>query len=140
MSATDKELLRKVSQWIAYADEDLQLARHALTLKSGCPYRLIAYHAQQCAEKYLKAYLVFHRVDFPYTHDISRLLELCAEYAGWAKTLQDAEVLTPFAITTRYPGVDKEVTKAEALSAMDIASRVRQVVRNALKQEGFEYS
>lgn len=108
MSATNKELLRKVREWIAHADEDLQLARHTLTLKSGCPYRLIAYHAQQCAEKYLKAYLVFHCVDFPYTHDISRLLELCSKHTSWAETLQDAKEVTSFSITTRYPGVDKE--------------------------------
>ena len=139
MNTTDKELWRIVSEWIAHAEEDLQLARHALTLKSGCPYRLIAYHAQQCAEKYSKAYLVFHRVDFPYTHDISRLLELCAEHAGWAETLQDAKELTSFSITTRYPRLDKQVSKAEALRAIDIASHLRDVVREALKQEGFEY-
>jgi hypothetical protein len=42
-----------------HADEDLRLARHAFKLKSATPYKLIAYHAQQCAEKCLKAYLVF---------------------------------------------------------------------------------
>ena len=77
----DSEILRKVIQWLKYGDEDLRLARHGLTLTSGVPYRLIAYHAQQCAEKYLKAFLVYHRIDFPYTHNIGRLLELCAENA-----------------------------------------------------------
>ncbi|HHT9126084.1 MAG TPA: HEPN domain-containing protein [Candidatus Brocadiia bacterium] len=139
MNARSKALLRKVSEWIAHGEEDLQLARHALTLKSGCPYRLIAYHAQQCAEKYLKAYLVFHRVDFPYTHNISLLLELCTKHGSWAETLHDAKRLTSFAITTRYPGFDKPVTKAEATRTIDIASYVREVVRDALKQEGFEY-
>lgn len=139
MSVRNKDFLQKVSQWIEHADEDLRLARHALRLKSGCPYRLIAYHAQQCAEKYLKAYLVFHRIDFPYTHDISRLLELCAEHAGWPETLQDAKRLTSFSITTRYPGLGKIVTKAEAVRAIDIASHVREVVWEALKQEGYEY-
>lgn len=36
------ELLRCVKQWPIHADEDLTLAKHALTLSSGCPYRLIA--------------------------------------------------------------------------------------------------
>jgi HEPN domain-containing protein len=136
MSAAGSEILQKVGQWLGYGDEDLRLARHALTITSGCPYRLIAYHAQQCAEKYLKAYLVFKGVDFPYTHNISRLLELCNEHGGWAETLQDAEELTPFAITARYPGIEEEVTKEEALRAIEIASCVRQRVRAVLLQEG----
>jgi HEPN domain-containing protein len=70
MSAIEAEIRRKVIQWLNYADEDIQLARHALTLTTGVPYRLVAYHAQQCAEKSLKAYLVCHRIDFPYTQNI----------------------------------------------------------------------
>jgi hypothetical protein len=45
MKAPHKEVLRKVVKWLNYADEDLRLARHGLILKTGCPYRLIAYHA-----------------------------------------------------------------------------------------------
>ncbi|OGP64919.1 MAG: hypothetical protein A2169_05805 [Deltaproteobacteria bacterium RBG_13_47_9] len=120
-----------------YGDEDLRLARHALTLLSGCPYRLIAYHAQQCAEKYLKAYLVFHRIDFPYTHNISRLLELCEENSRWPGKIYEAEELTAFAITVRYPGEDEKVAKKEALRAVDIATKVKQTVRKTLKKEGF---
>ena len=65
MNGIDPEVVRKVRQWLSFGDEDLRLARHALTLSSGCPYRLLAYHAQQCAEKHLKALLVFRGIDFP---------------------------------------------------------------------------
>lgn len=57
MSIPDSEVLRKVTQWLSYADEDLSLARHGMTMARGRPFRLIAYPAQQCAEKCLKAYL-----------------------------------------------------------------------------------
>jgi HEPN domain-containing protein len=117
-----------------HADEDLRLAKHALTLKSSCPYKLIAYHAQQCAEKYLKAYLVFKKIDFPYTHNISRLLELCPDLAEQEKDLQEAKVLTPYAITARYPGKGK-VTKRNALQAIMVADNVRRVIRSVLKKE-----
>ena len=136
MKGNDDTVLRRVRDWAAYADEDLRLARHALTLASGCPYRLIAYHAQQCAEKYLKSFLVFSGVDFPYTHNISRLIELCGERAGWAETILDAEELTPFAITARYPGENVEVTREEALRAIEIAAAVRMAVRGALREQG----
>ena len=135
MNDIEKEIHRKVNLWMAYADEDLHLSKYALKLRPA-PCRLIAYHAQQCAEKCLKAYLVFRRVDFPYTHNISLLLELCTGQSKWAESLQDAEELTAFAITTRYPGEDKKVTMAEAVRAIELASSVRQAVKKALADEG----
>ncbi len=128
-------LIKKVKEWVLLADEDLRLAKHALGLKSSCPYRLIAYHAQQCAEKYLKAFLVYKNIDFPYTHNISLLLELCSPYGGWTLELEAAKDLTAYAITTRYPGQDR-VTKKEALRSVDIAFNLRKVLRKVLKEEG----
>ena len=94
MTVPREEVVRKVQQWAIYADEDLRLARHGMELEADRPYRLIAYHAQQCAEKYLKAYLVSGSVDFPFTHNISLLLELCEDSATWAATLREAERLS----------------------------------------------
>lgn len=128
MSAIEAEIRRKVRQWLDYADEDIRLARHALTLSTGVPYRLVAYHAQQCAEKSLKAFLVRHHIDFPYTHNISRLLELCSDAAKWGNSLLDAEELSVYAVTTRYPGEEEEVSREEALRAIELAELVRETI------------
>jgi HEPN domain-containing protein len=136
MSNPDPQVLEKVKQWLDYADEDFRLASHGLNMKSSCPYRLIAYHAQQCAEKCIKAYLVYNSIDFPYTHNIKTLLKLCAKGADWAVALKDAEELTPYAITARYPGEDEEVTRQEAEQAIETTSRVRQTIRKVLVQSG----
>jgi len=136
MNEIEQAILRKVKLWISHAEEDLHLAEHGLKLKSACPYRLIAYHAQQCAEKYLKAYLVWRKVDFPYTHNISILLELCAEYVNWTAEIKSAEELTAYAITTRYPGEYEVVTKKNAQRAIQIAKSVKSVVRTSLMLEG----
>jgi HEPN domain-containing protein len=138
MRTPDKDILHKVHEWLEYGDEDLRLACHATNLASGCPYRLIAYHAQQCAEKHLKAYLVYCGIDFPYTHNISALLELCGEQTPWTRTLRNAEELTPYAITTWYPGEDEDVTEAEAVRAIEIAKQVQQQVRTAFQQQGID--
>jgi len=138
MSVHNANIIRKVRQWLLFAEEDLRLAQCGLTMSSSCPYRLIAYHAQQCAEKYLKAYLVFNEIDFPYTHDIRRLLKLCDK--EWAKELNEADKLTPHAITTRYPGEDSEVTKEETEEAIRLATQVQQTVRIVLVQAGLELS
>ncbi len=140
MKRPDEETRHQVRQWLAFADEDLRLAQGGMNLSGpeGPPYRLIAYHAQQCAEKCLKAYLVCQGVDFPYTHNISTLLELCSDYADWPASLREAEELTDYAITTRYPGETAEVTSHDAQRAIELAERVRSRVQAALCEGGME--
>lgn len=136
MSIKKQDIERKVAEWTSFADEDLRVARQALKLSSSCPYRIVAYHAQQCAEKYLKAFLVYKKKDFPYTHDISRLLELCLHHGSWPNDLLVATELTSYAVTVRYPGEEAKVSKKEALRAVELASLTRKIVKSALRQEG----
>lgn len=96
MSVRRRDVVLNVRQWIERAEEDLRLANHAMTMKTAVPYRLVAYHAQQCAEKCLKAYLVAGMTDFPYTHNVGALLELCAPTAAWVPDLQGAEALSTY--------------------------------------------
>ncbi len=139
MKTPSDEILHKVGQWLALADEDLQLATYALKMRQKArPFRLIAYHAQQCAEKCLKAFLVYHNVDFPYTHNIRRLLKLCEKYAAWAEKLKDAEELTQYSITARYPGQAEEVTSQEAQRTVSLARQVRNQVRAGLEELGLK--
>ena len=135
MKTPNEEVQRKVRKWVAFADEDLRFAQTGMSPpgREVPPYRLVAYHAQQCAEKYLKAYLVCQGVDFPYAHNISTLLELCSDYPAWPTSLREAEVLTDYAITTRCPGEEEEVTQTEAV---DVAGRVRNRVRTELRTLG----
>ncbi len=136
MNDHDHDVLSRVIGWLGYAEDDLRLAKNTLeTMKDKCPYRLVAYHVQQCAEKCLKAFLVFHNIDFPYTHDISRLLELCAEKARWTDDIQDAEELSLYAITARYPEDGEEVTEGDARRAIAIAEKVRRIVHEALSHD-----
>ena len=53
--------VRPEQNWFEKADQDLEIARRAL--EPGKPLPGIAcYHAQQCAEKYLKGYLTAYRL------------------------------------------------------------------------------
>lgn len=124
-----------VRQWVDHAEEDIRLARHGFKLATAAPYKLIAFHAQQCAEKYLKAFLVFKKVEIPYTHNISLLLELCSPFGDWMQTLDEAKSLTFYAVTARYPGKER-VSKKAAEQAVEVADRVRKTVRTRLRREG----
>ena len=138
MSVLERRIQQNVKEWVSFADEDLAFAQYGLSATIIQPNRQIAFHAQQSSEKYLKAYLAFCNVDFPYTHDISVLIKLCAEKADWTKEISDAKNLTIYASTSRYPGVSNVVTREKAIKAVDIAIHVRDVVKNALIAEGVE--
>jgi len=137
MSGNANAIKKRVKEWSVHAEEDLRLARHAFKLKSAVPYKLIAYHAQQCAEKRLKAYLVYNKIYFPYTHNISLLIEMLPPSAEWSNSLWNAGILSSYAVTARYPGKGR-VTKKEAIRAVSIADTVRKSVIKALLQEGLK--
>jgi len=68
-------------------------------------YDLVGFHAQQAAEKALKALLIRHQVKFGKTHNMTELLQLAEPIApGIRQQLTDATALTPFAVDVRYPG------------------------------------
>jgi hypothetical protein len=46
MKLPEAPIIEKVRQWLAYADDDLRVARHALSMRGTPPWRLIAFHAQ----------------------------------------------------------------------------------------------
>jgi len=122
-----------VAQWVARADEDLSVARHLLAEK--LPYHgAIGFHAQQAAEKFLKAYLVAHQVEFPKTHDLGRLLDLIAPVDGALATALAAAVqLTDYGVDLRYPGDLPQLDADDAKSAVDRAVDVRDAITSKLE-------
>ena len=132
MSANDDEILKKVKQWLAYADEDLRLARHGMTLSTGVPHRLIAYHAQQCAEKYLKARLCEAQIPFGKIHDLVALLEQVIKVElNWEIFRKDHAYLSDFAVMFRYPG--ESADKKAAVEAKCLCGFFRKIARSSLK-------
>jgi len=128
------DMLRNIRLWLAYADENLRLAVHAMNMSDGePPYRLIAFQAQQCAEHCLKAFLAHEGVDFPATHDISLLLGLGMAIEPSLSDLEMAAILTPYAMDARYPSEDPEVGQEQAIQAIDIARQVRDYMTSLLQ-------
>lgn len=117
-----------VREWLAKAENDLLAATHTLKLGRRCPTDTVCFHAQQCAEKYLKALLVFRGHDFPKTHD----LEALAAYLGNGRNLglspDELANLKRYATVTRYPGAES-ISLAEARRAVAAAKRIRKAIR-----------
>jgi len=117
--------------WAERAEEDYQLARSALRRKRPLTYGA-CFHAQQCAEKYLKAILVKQGQEFPKTHDLVALSELCLRAGVPAPINPDAlDKLSAYAVKVRYPGEAPLIE--EAKEALEIAKDVRHFARKFLK-------
>ena len=72
------ELKEIVLNWIKKAESDLKTAKDEISTDNPATDS-VCFHAQQCVEKYLKAYLIFHQRHFRKTHNIAELVELCKE-------------------------------------------------------------
>ncbi|MFW6159137.1 MAG: HEPN domain-containing protein [Planctomycetota bacterium] len=122
-------------EWLRKGDDDLAASRLMLTASEPIPW-IAAFHAEQAAEKFLKAFLTFHRVEFARTHDIGYLLGLCVELAPQLAALSDAAPdLTDFAVEARYPFPRKDPPLDEARRALQIARDLAEAVREQLPDE-----
>ena len=122
-----------VGQWLGKAKEDLRMAEAGMSL-SPAALDSACFHAQQAAEKYLKALLTWHQVEFPKTHDIEELLELVeVPCPGTTLALVDADRLTLYGVDIRYPAKTPEPDLREARVALELASKVRDEVMKRLK-------
>lgn len=116
--------------WVEKAEEDFLLARSALQrrkplLTGAC------FHAQQCAEKYMKALLVSKGAEFPKTHDLLILNDLCSSAGIFLEIDQKLlNSLSDYAVRTRYPG--EGPTSEDAKEATATTKLIRNFSRTFL--------
>lgn len=124
-----KERHDRANEWLHYAGEDL---RSAEILFKEEIYSQTCFHAQQCVEKSLKAFLIFKCASFRKIHDLNELLEICLSNGGGEMKSFSSSIaeLNMFYVPIRYPdGVpggladrmpDRKTAKAAFNSAEDI--------------------
>jgi HEPN domain-containing protein len=108
--------LNLAEEWLRYAKSDLNTAKHMFNDVTPKEIEISCYHAQQCAEKSLKAYLIIKNIEPPRLHDLAELNQLCVELeSSFSIIQQDCVSLNPFDVHVRYPNelaVDDELTKS----------------------------
>jgi HEPN domain-containing protein len=83
------------------ARNDLALAK--LGLDADTALDGVCFHAQQAAEKSVKAVLALHRVPYPFTHDLGMLIGLGAKLRADVLEFEEtAENLMEYAVRARY--------------------------------------
>jgi len=118
-------------EWIQKAESDILVAEKLLRVRKLPANDAICFHAQQCAEKYLKALLQEHGKHIPKLHDLGELLNLVVSFDPACQfLLADLETLNDYAVDFRYPGAF--ATREEARAAVKAAQVVREFLRQRL--------
>ena len=128
-------------EWLAFAEEDLRMAR--LALGEGIENQ-VCFHAQQCAEKCLKALLTREGALIPRTHRIVDLWQLLpdairAQFADLQDALQE---LDDYYAPTRYPDAlpgpraESLPDRAQAERALETAEAAWQVAHRLITSGG----
>ena len=127
------DVTASIAAWLALAEADVRIAQLVMEAPDASAemYGLACFHAQQAAEKGLKALLTKRGVAFPRTHDNAYLLAALAE--STSPELQDASaLLAEYGVGPRYPGVAAGRSQAEAQEALAACSAVFAWLRSRL--------
>ncbi len=125
----------ETAKWVSKAEGDHHTARRELRARKAPNYDAPCFHAQQGAEKYLKAVLVEAHLPFSKTHDLLLLLDACLPVVPLLDAFRPSlAILKNFAVHIRYPGED--ATRLEARDVVRRAEAIRTAVRSHLGLPG----
>jgi HEPN domain-containing protein len=118
-------------EWIEKAEGDFATAQREVRARKFPNYDSACFHAQQCVEKYYKARLQESGIQFPFTHDLEKLLVLLLPTEPlWAGLLNSSKLLSRHAVKARYPGSALGVAEAKDMLAR--CREIRSLVRQSL--------
>ena len=122
-----------IKEWVQKADDDFEFARINFEQRTSF-FAQISFHFQQSAEKYLKAYIIAHELQFRKIHELPALLRICtSKDPSFDQLKEDCEYLTTFYVETRYPvHWPTHFSKEETEKAFQSAKRIQSFIRNKL--------
>jgi HEPN domain-containing protein len=125
----------KVNKWLMIAESDLITARKLVSER--ILNSIACYHCQQAVEKLLKAFLVSKNKEFGRTHNISKLIDLCADIDKEFLKLIEKGVhkLSVYATELRYPDGFYLPSDEETKDAISKAEYVKDFVMRKLESE-----
>jgi HEPN domain-containing protein len=120
-----------VAEWIEKAESDCRTTEREVRVRKAPSYDAVCFHAQQRAEKYLRAFLTQRQIPFRPIHDLEVLLRLAVPTSPDLGVIRDRfPLLNDYAVDIRYPG--ESATKDEAQAAVKAVRVVRAFMRPKL--------
>ena len=128
-----------IRPWVYKAEEDYRTALTLVRIRKDPVPDNVCFSAQQCVEKYLKAFLVHYRKGFSKTHELVELLKFALVVDPLLETIRtDVRELLPYAVAFRYPG--EEATREESQRAVLAMKNVRELLRDRVRLTMTQYS
>lgn len=91
-------------EWLNRARSNLAQAEQGIEIPDVYLEDL-CFNAQQAAEKALKAVLIEHELEFPYVHDLVKLMETLLQGGhDVPDKVREAACISQYAVAARYPG------------------------------------
>ena len=119
------------SEWIEKAEGDFATANREIRVRKSPNFDAVCFHAQQCAEKCLKALLQEADLPFGKTHHLISLLDLLLSASpSWELFRPHLQNLNAYSVSIRYPG--ESADKVVARDALKLAKKIRGEARKAL--------
>ncbi len=122
------------AEWVAKAEGDFATMDRESRVAENPNFEAICFHAQQCAEKYLKARLCEAGASFGKVHNLVALLRHTLDLEpSWEGYREDLAYLSAFAVSVRYPGDSPDQN-----CALDAQRRCRAFRRAARQSLGLD--
>jgi HEPN domain-containing protein/predicted nucleotidyltransferase len=126
-----KPTITLLEEWVEKAERDYKGAVAINRRRKDPLPDLVCFHCQQCAEKYLKAFLIHHGQSPEKTHSVDKLLNECTPFDPTLTVLSsDLAFLDKLSVDPRYPGSTASIEEGE--DALKAARAERKAIRKAL--------
>lgn len=123
MSPPNRPIRGSPGEWLLHARADLAIAK--APLPTGALHEDLCFHAQQAAEKAIKAVYRYKNCTFRYTHDLKELLAGLRDMGMVIPAaVEQGVILTDYAHQFRYPGLEEPVTEQEYETAVALAEQI----------------
>ena len=119
-------------EWVRIAELDLSAAHHLFITHHPKPLEIICFHTQQAAEKMLKCYLVLRNENFPKTHDLQELNELCEKInKNFERIRNSIIILNRYSVIPRYPN-ELQIEEHDTIKALEHADIIMDFIKKLL--------
>jgi len=125
-----------VNSWIKKAESDLKnIENNFKFIDEDIPIDTVCFHCQQVVEKYLKAFLTYKELQFPYSHNLGSLVHIAESVdKSFSEIKEKAEILSPFAVEIRYPDTAELPTISDCKDFYQIAIEIKQFILDRIQQ------
>ncbi|MEQ1552745.1 MAG: HEPN domain-containing protein [Ferruginibacter sp.] len=120
--------MKEYEKWFKKAESDLLTIKLIITAKDA-PFEICCFHAQQAAEKYLKAFLTAHNIQFLKTHQLFLLVKICAsKNSVFLEILPNAKKIEIYGVSSSYSDDIDDLTFEDAKEAYANAIAIKDFV------------